>query len=421
MSSSAESNNKLSQLRSWLVSDKGNKALKLIGGMGVLCFAVLESMGPRNDLDIYLEAAKGMWYGRDIYTDTYFDGYHYYYSPLFAAVIYPLSILGSGVAKSFWILLNLLLLLRMYSVIEQYLTFPDKARQRWFALLMVLVSLRFVKDNLHYGQVTILIMYLCIEGLHTLRRGKNAGAWLIALGINIKILPVVFLPYLLLRGEFKALGWIFAGLLCFHFLPMIFLSTPYFWDIQHSYFILINPFRSAHLVDIEEASFHSLTTWVTVFFSPAMEQQGLTLRRHFMELSAAGVAFLIQFLRALLMLVTLWVIRQRFFQLMSDSHEIWPEWSWLLALIPLVFPHQQHYAFLFALPLLLWLMHLWLKGRLIGWMKVALVLISIVFNLSLWLGVGNGFYSHFKVVTWATLLLLCVFLSLPKMEVAHKH
>jgi hypothetical protein len=117
----------------------------------------------------------------------------------------------------------------------------------------------------------------------------------------------------------------------------------------------------------------------------------------------------------------LWVMRQRFFQRMSDSHEIWPEWSWLLALIPLVFPHQQHYAFLFALPLLLWLMHLWLKGRLIGWMKVALVLISIVFNLSLWLGVGNGFYSHFKVVTWATLLLLCVFLSLPKMEVAHKH
>jgi len=67
--------------------------------------------------------------------------------------------------------------------------------------------------------VTILIMYLCIEGLHTLRRAKNAGAWLIALGINIKILPVVFLPYLMLRGEFKALGWIFAGLLCFHFCP----------------------------------------------------------------------------------------------------------------------------------------------------------------------------------------------------------
>jgi hypothetical protein len=410
MSSSAESNSNLSQLCSWLVSDKGNAALKLIGGMGVLCFAVLESLGPRNDLDIYLEAAKGMWNGRDIYSDTYFDGYHYYYSPLFAAVIYPLSILGSGVAKSFWILVNVCLLVRMYAVIEQYLIFPDKAVQRWFALLMVLVSLRFVKDNLHFGQVTILILYLCIEGLHALRRGKNGGAWLIALGINIKILPVVFLPYLLLRREFKALGWVLAGLLCFHFLPMFFLSAPYFRDIQHSYFMLINPFRSAHLLDIEEASFHSLTTWVTVFFSPAMEQQGLTLRRHFMELSAEGVAAVIQVLRALLMLLTLWVLRKRFFQRMSDTQEIWSEWSWLLALIPLVFPHQQHYAFLFALPMLLWLMYLWLSWRLSRWMKVAVVLISVVFNLSLWMGMGNGIYNHYKGVTWAALWMLCVFL-----------
>jgi hypothetical protein len=412
----ADVNNSLSPLRSWCVSDQGNTWLKFGGAIAIFCFAILEGMGPRNDLDIYLEAAKGMWSGRDIYTDTYFDGYHYYYSPLFAAFITPLSFLGAA-AKSCWILFNALLLLRMIAVMQHYLTFPEKAQQRWFLILVVLVSLRFVKDNLHYGQVTILILYLCLEGIHALRCGKSWGALLIALGINIKLLPLVFLPYLLLRREFRALGGVLAGLLCFHFLPLLFLDSRYFSELQHSYFSLLNPLRSNHLLDIEEASFHSITTWVTVFFSAAIEQKGLDLRRHFIELSASGVALFIQLLRLIFMLATLWVMRHGFFKRMSTTQEIWPEWSWLLAMIPLIFPHQQHYAFLFTLPMLFVLIRMWLLGSLSAFSKFSVVVIGIAFNSALWLGFGVGVYNHFKLVTWAALLLIVVFIFSQKRDV----
>lgn len=406
----------LAALPGWIVSDAGSRVLRYMAACAFVVFAILESKGPRNDLDIYLAAANGMWNGRDIYVDTYFDGYHYYYSPLFAAIISPLSATGSGAAKTVWILINTLLLFRVVSLMRQYITFPTKVQERWFLWVAVLVSLRFVKDNLHYGQVTLLILYLCLEGIHAIRCGRSWGAWLIALGINIKILPVVFLPYLMLRREFKALGMAFAGLLCFHFLPLLFLNVEYFNDIQRSYFTLINPFRSNHLLDMEEASFHSITTWVTAFFSGAMEHNGLTLRRHFMELSQEALFMLIQSLRLFFMLVTLWVMRNGFFRRMSATREIWPEWSWLLAMIPLIFPHQQHYAFLFTLPMLFVLIRKWLMGRLSTLGKFAVVLISIAFNSSLWLGFGIAVYNHFKVVTWAALLLILVFLQAGKRE-----
>ena len=60
----------------------------------------------RNDWDIFLAASRALFRGEDIYAITYFDGYHYYYSLLFATVLYPFTWLPVVTAKFVWIFLN---------------------------------------------------------------------------------------------------------------------------------------------------------------------------------------------------------------------------------------------------------------------------------------------------------------------------
>src|SRR5688572_493423 len=70
-----------------------------------------------------------------------------------------------------------------------------------------LFALRFLHENIHASQVSILILWCCVFGIYNITSGRTVrGAALLALGINIGLLPLVFLPYLIYRGDFRALG-----------------------------------------------------------------------------------------------------------------------------------------------------------------------------------------------------------------------
>jgi hypothetical protein len=79
-------------------------------------------------------------------------------------------------------------------------------------------------------------------------------------------------------------------------------------------------------------------------------------------------------------------------------------------LIPLIFPHQQHYAFLMMVPGFAWLMApYWNKHRNWTWLgrrEWLLIFIFITMNIHFLLGVWSGYYNHFKILTYGGLLAL---------------
>jgi len=386
-----------------------------IAMIGLVVFIFLE-LGIRNDLDIFLAASHGLFNGEAIYTITYFDGFHYYYSPLFATLIYPLLIFPPWGAKLIWIGLNIGLIYRIWQLIEQHLKADwfNASLRTLFAIFLGLVTLRFLKANVHLGQVTILLLWASMESLFLIRRGNRlSGGILLALAINIKILPIVFWPYLLWRKEFKAFTLSLLTWGAMLIAPALWLG----WDRQSTlireWWELVNPSQSAHLIDTSETSFHSLTTLLpTLLLEVDPDARALPVHRNFASLTPDQVHLVINLARGFFILLTLWFLRTRPFRKSpSNAHTFW-ETSYLFLVIPLIFPHQQQYAFLFALPAMGWIIYSWMENKIHTGKGphlmafIALALIATAFNLSLWIGAFNAWYNHFKIVTWGALLLV---------------
>ncbi|MEO8089753.1 MAG: glycosyltransferase family 87 protein [Gemmatimonadales bacterium] len=89
-------------------------------------------------------------------------------------------------------------------------------------VLAVVFSASFMLDNLVHVQVNLLTFVLCLLGIRAFvaRREVAAGGWLVA-ATAIKLTPVFFLVWAIVRGSRRSLGAVFLfGALCL-LLPMV--------------------------------------------------------------------------------------------------------------------------------------------------------------------------------------------------------
>lgn len=391
--------------------------------VALFIFLFIESSN-KGDFYIFLEASKDLMNHENIYQKTYFDGYHYFYSVLFALCIYPLTYLPSQVAIFLWLCFNIFLLYKIYGSINYLLPLhklKDNSK-KWFWILTFIFSFRFIFENIHYSQVTILLLYLCLEGVRFIQN-KNIykGAALIALGINIKLLPLVIIPYLIYRKQFKASGFIIIFYILFQLIPLLFIHEEYFLVLINTWAKLINPTDTKHILDVEERSFHSLTTLLsTLLVQNVPDYYSLNIKRNIFDISLHSLSTIILLVRLAFVMFTFYFLRTWPFQKNKNkTHRYW-EISYILCLIPLIFPHQQHYAFLFIMPAFSYCLFYFLKFKtklnktkrmFIG---SFLILIYIITNLKLLLGSFNEYYEHFKILTYGALfLIILLFVLVP--------
>lgn len=391
------------------------KMLLSIGWIILVCFLIIESSN-KGDFHIFLEASKALINGENIYERTFFDGYHYFYSLLFALLIYPLTFLPIQLAVFLWLCLNMFLLYRLFYTINKLLPLYTLSNQqkKWFWILLFMFGLRLIWENFHVAQITILLLYLCLEGINFIQNKKTTkGSLLIAIGINIKILPIVLLPYLLYRGKFKATGIIVMFTSIFLFIPIFFIDQSNFKVLMNSWLSIINPLNAKHILDVEERSFHSLTTLLsTLFVENVPDIHALTIKRNVADVSLESLIKIISVVRLILIALTLYFIRSSPFKKNKNQlHRFW-EISYILCLIPLIFPHQQHYAFLFIMPAYSYaLYYLFQFHDDISSFKrlfaiVSLIIIYLLVNLKLLVGNFNEYYEHFKILTYGAIGLL---------------
>lgn len=383
----------------------------------LLAYAIIESFQGRNDWDIFLAASRALFDGKDVYAITYFDGYHYYYSLFFATLLYPFALLPAVLGKFLWLCFNLLLVAHifrrvMHSAVRE--EFTPRMKQL-LLLVLVMGMLRFLKSNLHLGQTTILLLALSVEALHQEGKGRPwlAGTWL-ALAINIKLLPAVLIPYWVYRYRLKAAIISVAACFALWLLPALWLGQSRNGFLMLSYLELIDPRQAKHVLDIEETTFHGLSTWLSTLLSAeAIEHNGLKYPRHIANVSMETLGSVITAARLFFVLITLWFLRTWPFKEAPGTYHRFREISYLLLIIPLIAPHQQHYAFLFALPAFAFVLsYQFSSGYSIAhWRSIGLALVIISFNAALWLGSYNALYNHYKLVTYGALLLVLLLAS----------
>ena len=173
------------------------------------------------DFRVYYKAGQDFIRGKNIYFRETQETTPFKYSPFFAFVFAPLSLLPIKASAAVFFTINFCLTILFFRLSFHLVQgsslakiFSDRESLLIY-VLAVLFSLRYIFLVGDSGQVNILMCTLILAALTFLSKGREglAGAFLAA-AILIKYTPVIFLPYLLYQRKFKTVLWaiLFVGL-----------------------------------------------------------------------------------------------------------------------------------------------------------------------------------------------------------------
>jgi hypothetical protein len=258
------------------------------------------------------------------------------------------------------------------------------------------------------------MLYCCLEGIYQINHNKNVklGALLIAFSILVKVSPIVLLPYLIYRNQLKGFAWtlLFLGILVGS--TFIFIEPAKSVHLWGKWWYLINPLDSEAIFDMNNRKNHGLSTLLSTLFIKDITDNvvELTNRRFLIDLGREQVKILITLARITLIGLTLYFLRSKpFVSQKRKENEFW-ELSYLLLIIPLFFPQQRIYNFIFILPAVAYISHqLIINFKQLKHFKIKLALFIVcilILNLEMILGQFRLYYWYYKTITYATILLL---------------
>jgi hypothetical protein len=186
------------------------RLLLLAGALAIaIVLAIHEGRGQHigNDFAVFWQAGRNFATGHPLYHD-YLPGARPLKYPPFAAMVFVLlGLFPLQVAGALFSLLNLALWVAAVYLTRSILsrTFPDRNPTVWPIVLGVVLSAQFFLDNFHHAQMNQAIFVLVLLGIDAYLRGKDvrAGAYIVA-ATAIKITPIFFVAWLLIRGRARA-------------------------------------------------------------------------------------------------------------------------------------------------------------------------------------------------------------------------
>ncbi len=395
---------------------KNHPLFKITFFLLLFIYLFIESSG-NGDFYIYYSASKQLFISDSIYKILFGQGFHYLYSLFFAIILYPFTFLPFMLCKFLWLCLNVYLLYKSFKIIFSYLdlsNFSIKKLNIFYSVILIFL-LRVIHENIHASQITIVILYLCLSSIDFIFHKNKIllGALLLSIGINIKLLPIVLIPYLLYRAKLKAVLYVLVFCLLLWGIPILFLGYAKNLNLLMDWWLLINPSSQKNILDVEERSFHGLSTLLSVLcVENVPDVYALPIKRNIINVSLQNLSIILNSVRLLLLALTLYFLNSLPFKsVQSKSHQLY-ELSYIFGLVPLIFPHQQHYAFLFFMPAIVVLIyfmfskHHILKKNQKNSLIVFLIVVFLSFNLKVLLGEFNPIYDHFKILTYGAIGLL---------------
>ncbi len=160
------------------------------------------------DLGVYRSGGHAVLTGAPLYDHALFEGLNFTYPPFAAIVFTPLALIPFGVLKVVFSALNVVALALM---IRLCLRGRQNAWPGIVLLTGVLFWLEPVRSTIVVGQVNLLLVLLLLWDLTRSSRFKGVG---VGLAAGVKLIPGLFIVYLLITRRFRAAGIasaVFAG------------------------------------------------------------------------------------------------------------------------------------------------------------------------------------------------------------------
>lgn len=318
----------------------------------ILGYFALKAFTVGNDINVYLHAAQQIFNGENIYKNNPYN--NYLYSPLFALLLQPIAHINWTISRFIWLVINALIVYRLWILLIKFIkpnTLKLEKRLHLLAIGVIIISLGFINHNLVLGQVTILILWLTIEGIYQIMLKKNVkGAILLALGINIKIIPVIALGYLFLKRKFLAIGLILFFLIVSIVLPIPFIGYDYNIELLKNWEQTINP-ENEKFVFEDNNGCQSLNCILRAYFTETgSHTQKYGLKRQIADISFESLEIILKSLRILLVLSVIPIVFYRYKK--RKFNKLWWFWeiSYLMLVSLLIFPHQMKYTMLYFVP-----------------------------------------------------------------------
>ncbi len=320
-----------------------------------LVYTIVKTYLDGNDINVYLYAAKHIFGDENIYTNNPFN--FYLYSPLFAILLSPIALLDFEIGRVIWGIFNLILVFRLWFLFQQITNisqFLSKKQHFLFTILVAFISIGFINHNLTLGQITILILWLSLEGCYRIlfKKQEVLGALLLAIGVNIKIIPIFFLYYLFVKGKIKSVIFSSVFVLASLVLPTLLIGNSRNVEMHKSWFETINPSKSKYVFEKGNGT-QSLNAIIPAYFyefEDLSEVPPPHFNRTIVAIEFNTLKTILQIIRVILALSLLYLVMYKRNERNKNAfYFIW-EFAYTCLLIALIFPHQQKYAMLFMIP-----------------------------------------------------------------------
>lgn len=393
----------------------------------VLGFLIIEALG-NGDFKVFLEAAKLVAAHGNPYHVWIGNYALYFYSPLWAIILIPFSYLPNVIPNFIWLLANTYFLYRIWILLTKFIDLQNlsKKQVKWFLFLCILLNARYILYNFELIQMTIFLLWGALESLILFRNKKYlSGGALLALIINIKILPIVLIPYLIYRKELKgALSTLFFSMI-YLFLPSLYLGWSTNLYLLSEWWSVINPNNTEHLLE-PDLGVHSLTALIPSLLTRT--NGVLPYSRNIFNLDFETTTYILNAVRTGLVLFTLYFLRWPPFKLVRSKFSEIHELSYIFLLIPLIFPHQQKYAFFLASPAFFYISYFLIYNfqsriRIINKKTSYLIIILLILSFALMTLSTDGVIGrnlnkiaqHYKTITYgATILIIILIICAPR-------
>jgi Glycosyltransferase family 87 len=338
------------------------------------------------------------------------------YPPFFALFMVIFTILPVAIAGGIWNILNLIALFRIYNLLSFYIGIKEYLTPKQythFVFFTLLFTIRFILYNFDLTQSTLIVMWGTLESLRLIKKDEPfGGSLLLASVISIKLLPLVMVPYLLYRSYFKEATMTIFFVLILNCLPILVYGMDDFVKIISEWWKIVNPNNLEFTTkqNAGDETTHGLSAFVPAFFSDSVVRYDL--RRHFIVLNDSQISTLLTAFRLFFIALTLYFLKTRPFKKDVSRYQFIWEVSYLLMVIPLIFPQQMKYAFALLLPAVSYILFYLLITKRAFKFYALLSIMSIAWLLTTFSTdgiIGKQLYEYaqyYKLITWGTFLLI---------------
>ena len=373
------------------------------------------------DFDVYLMAADKLKGLGNIYDPCFTKGsecLQYYYSPLFALVLVPFTFLPKFFIEFIWLMLSAYWLYRIWNLAKDhfYVDFLTKRERIFWTIFSFIFILRFAIYNFSMIQVTIFLMWATLEGLVLFRKSKHAvGGLIVSLACNIKLLPIIFIPYLIYRREWKGFAYTITFFTLSLFLPAFIFGYDFNNFLLTEWWKAINPTNKEFVIEAGLGP-HSLVALVPVLITNTTAE--FNIQRNFINLDLKTVELILNLTRLCFIALTVFFLKSLPFMKNDSKLKNFWEYSYLFVVTPLLFPHQQKYAFIYIFPAIIYLTYFFIADyksqRRFKILSILFVVNALMFTPIIGSDIlGRYVYDwlqYFRVLTYSILFLIVTLL-----------